>query len=125
MKLRVKGNSLRLRITRPELEQLMNEGRIEESITFAPGDRSHLTYSLQHTATATAPAVRFNPPSLEVLIPTAQAQHWSLGDDVGIYAAIELGEHNSLELIIEKDFACLHGSIEENRDAFPNPLAGA
>jgi hypothetical protein len=121
MKLRIKGNSLRLRITRPELDQLMNEGRIEETIAFAPDVRSHLTYSLEHVATSSAPTVRFTPPSLEVLIPTAQAQQWSLGDDVGIYATIDLGSCGSLDLLIEKDFACLHGSAEENSDAFPNP----
>ena len=125
MKLRIKGNSLRLRITRPELEQLMNEGRIEESISFAPDDESRLTYSLEHSATSSVPTVRFVAPSLEVRIPTAMAQSWSLGEDVGIYAAIDLGAHGSLELIIEKDFACMHGTAEENQDAFPNPRRSA
>lgn len=123
MKLRIKGNSLRLRITRPELDELINEGRIEESISFAAGDRSRLTYSLEHTATASAPTVRYDPPSLEVRIPTAQAQKWALGEDVGISAAIDLGPKGSLDLLLEKDFACLHGSEEENKDAFPNPNA--
>lgn len=123
MKLRIKGNSLRLRITRPELNRLIDEGRIEESISFAADDRSRLTYSLEHTATASAPTVRYVPPSLEVRIPTAQAQKWALGEDVGISAAIELGPRGSLDLLIEKDFACMHGNDEENRDAFPNPNA--
>lgn len=121
MKLRIKGNSLRLRVTRPELDRLMNDGRIEETITFAPDDRSSLTYALEHAATASAPTVRFAPSSLEVLIPTHQAQQWSLGEDVGIYSAVDIGPRGSLELIIEKDFSCLHGTAEENRDAFPNP----
>lgn len=123
MKLRIKGNSLRLRITRPELNRLMNEGRIEETISFAPDDRSRLIYSLEHTATTSAPTVRYVPPSLEVRIPTTQAQKWSLGEDVGISAKIDLGPKGSLDLLLEKDFACLHGGEEENRDAFPNPNA--
>ena len=123
MKLRIKGNSLRLRVTRPELERLMNEGRIEETVSFAPDDRSCLTYSLEHTATTAVPAVRFVPPSLEVRIPTAQAQKWSLSEDVGISATIDLGPKGSLDLLLEKDFACIQGSEEENRDAFPNPNA--
>lgn len=121
MKLRIHGNSLRLRITRPELDRLMNEGRIEETISFAPDGRSRLTYSLEYIATSSAPMVRFDPPALEIRIPTAQAQQWSAGEDVGIYAVIDLGAQGSLELIVEKDFACLHGTDEENRDAFPNP----
>lgn len=125
MKLRIKGNSLRLRISRPELDQLMRQGRIQEAICFAPDDRSRLVYSLEHTATTSAPTVRFDPPSLEVRIPSAQAQTWALGDDVGIYSTIDLGPHGSLELLIEKDFACMHGTSEENRDAFPNPRLSA
>ena len=121
MKLRIKGNSLRLRITRPELDRLMNEGRVEETISFAADDSSRLTYSLEHTAAALAPAVRFVPPSLEVRIPTAQARKWSAGEEVGIYAGVGLGPHGTLELLIEKDFACMHGTAEENREAFPNP----
>lgn len=125
MKLRIKGNSLRLRITRPELDRLMSEGRVEETISFAPDDRSRLTYSLEHTATTAFPVVRFIPPSLEVRIPTLQAQKWSLGEDVGIHATIDLGPKGSLELLLEKDFACLHGSEDENKDAFPNPYASS
>jgi hypothetical protein len=123
MKLRIKGNSLRLRVTRPELDQLMTEGRIEETISFAPDDRSNLTYSLEHTATTAVPTVRFVPPSLAVRIPTAQARKWSVGEDVGIRATIDLGSKGSLDLLLEKDFACIQGSEEENRDAFPNPNA--
>jgi Family of unknown function (DUF7009) len=121
MKLRIKGNSLRLRITRPELDQLMRNARIEESISFAPGDASRLTYSLEHIATTPSPTVSFQPPSLAVILPTAQAQQWAAGEDIGIYAAITLDPGSSLDLIVEKDFACLHGSADENRDAFPNP----
>lgn len=123
MKLRIKGNSLRLRITRSELDQLMHSARIEESIFFAPGDTSRLTYSLEHTAATPFPTVRFHPPSLAIVLPTSQAQQWAAGEDIGIYATIALDPGSSLDLIVEKDFACLHGSTEENRDAFPNPEA--
>jgi len=123
MKLRIKGNSLRLRVTRPEIERLMNEGRIDETVSFAPDDRSRLTYSLEQTTTTAVPTVRFVPPSLEVCIPAAQAQKWAFGEDVGINATIDLGPKGSLDLLLEKDFACIQGSEEENRDAFPNPNA--
>ncbi|HEX8710387.1 MAG TPA: hypothetical protein VF730_00850 [Terracidiphilus sp.] len=125
MKLRIKGNSLRLRITRPELDRLMSEGRIEDAICFASDGRSRLSYSLEHTATSSFPTVRFVSPSIEVRIPTAQAQEWSLSDEVGIYASIDLAASGSLDLAVEKDFACMHGTAEENRDAFPNPRLNA
>jgi hypothetical protein len=36
MKLSIKGNSLRIRITRSEFGKLIDTGRIEETIYFAP-----------------------------------------------------------------------------------------
>ncbi|HNY40926.1 MAG TPA: hypothetical protein PKJ41_11040, partial [Bryobacteraceae bacterium] len=37
MKLRVKGNSLRLRLTRPEVVRLREDGLVEESADFGAG----------------------------------------------------------------------------------------
>jgi 4-hydroxy-L-threonine phosphate dehydrogenase PdxA len=50
MKLRIKGNSLRLRLTRGEVERLANAEQIVESIKFGIGEREQLVYSLEpHT----------------------------------------------------------------------------
>ncbi|MGH9600687.1 MAG: DUF7009 family protein, partial [Terracidiphilus sp.] len=35
MKLRIQGNSLRLRVTRAELDRLAGNGRVEETVYFA------------------------------------------------------------------------------------------
>ena len=45
--------------------------------------------------------------------------------EVGVYAALEMGQAGSLEVVVEKDFACVDRSDNENSDAFPNPHAGA
>jgi hypothetical protein len=45
-------------------------------------------------------------------------------DQVGIAEDISLGSLGSLALLIEKDFACLDRSEEDNQDTFPNPNAG-
>jgi hypothetical protein len=36
-----------------------------------------------------------------------------------------MGPAGSLEVVVEKDFACLDRSDEGNSDNFANPLAGA
>lgn len=121
MKLRIKGNSLRLRVTRPELDRLMRDGRVEETTCFGLEAHSRLGYSLEHNPGVASASVRYDPPELAVILPTEQARQWANGDDTGIYARIAVAPDSSLELVVEKDFACLHGSAEENRDAFPNP----
>jgi hypothetical protein len=60
-----------------------------------------------------------------VLIPADQANTWIVTDQIGIAAEIKLGERGSLALLIEKDFACLDRSDEENEDTFVNPNSGA
>jgi hypothetical protein len=60
-----------------------------------------------------------------VLIPAEQANAWGATDQVGIAEDISLGSFGSLALLIEKDFACLDRSEEDNEDTFPNPNAGA
>jgi hypothetical protein len=47
---------------------------------------------------------------------------WSLETEVGIYARVPLGAEESLEVIVEKDFACLDRNDEESTDTFANPL---
>ena len=49
MKFRINGNSLRLRVTRSELERLVKNARIEETIYFSPDEQSRLTYVLEHS----------------------------------------------------------------------------
>ena len=45
MKLRLQGNSVRLRLTRSEVERLRETGLVEESVDFGPGEL--LAYRLQ------------------------------------------------------------------------------
>ncbi|MGA2851774.1 MAG: hypothetical protein ABSE46_22450 [Terracidiphilus sp.] len=61
---------------------------------------------------------------MAILIPADHANAWGTTDQVGIAEDISLGNLGSLALLIEKDFACLDRSDEDNQDTFPNPNAG-
>jgi hypothetical protein len=73
----------------------------------------------------TLPTVRYTEREITVLIPAGLADTWCSTDRVGIAERVSLGTFGSLDLIIEKDFACLDRSEDENRDTFANPHAGA
>ena len=124
MKLRIKGNSLRLRIARSEVARLLVGGCLEETIYFAPEANASFSYSLQAADSINAPTVQYTESGLAVLIPVDRANTWGMTDEVGIAANINLGRFGSLSLLIEKDFACLDQSDEDNQDTFPNPNAG-
>jgi hypothetical protein len=125
MKLRIKGNSLRLRLSRSEVDGLLRRERLEETIHFAPDADAKLTYALEQTSSVSVPTVRYTGKEVTVLIPAGLADTWCTTDMVGIAERVSLGTFGSLELVIEKDFACLDRSEEENGDTFANPHAGA
>ena len=125
MKLRIKGNSLRLRVSRSEVAKVLKGERVEETIYFAPEATARLTYALEREPSVTMPTVRYTAPEVTVLIPVDQALTWCLTDQVGIVENISLGSQGSLDVIVEKDFACLDRSDEDNQDTFANPHAEA
>jgi hypothetical protein len=118
MKLRIKGNSLRLRITRSELVQLMSVGRIVETIQFARASDARLTYALVVRNATNDLELEYRDHTVTVVLSPAAASRWAESEDVGVYAEGELA------LIVEKDFACLDGNDPQDADAFPNPHAG-
>lgn len=125
MKLRIKGNSLRLRVSQSDVAALIETGRIEETIYFAPGPACSWTYALTLQESLNQAEVFFQPLEVVVALPRERARAWAEGEQVGIYQDIDLGARGALSLIVEKDFACLDETDEANRDAFPNPKAQA
>ena len=123
MKLRIKGNALRLRVTRSELERLVNHARLEETIYFSRDGQSKLTYALEESSDAVEVTTRFSSSEIAVVLPTKDIERWRSSDQIGIYATMDLGAQGSLDLIVEKDFACLDLSDADNLDTFPNPNA--
>ena len=124
MKLRIKGNSLRVRITPSEMVRLLESGRIDETIHFAADENAHLTYALEHAPGATAISVRYSPNEVAVVLSSTEARRWSSGGDVGLYGETPTAR-GPIQVAVEKDFACLDKDDAENVDTFPNPHQGA
>lgn len=117
MKLRIQGNALRLRLTRKEVAQVHDCGRVESSIEFAPGRA--LGYALEGSPQATVVTASFDGCTIMVSAPTALLKEWAEGDRVSIEGAAQAG----VQVLIEKDFQCLHKPDHRDPDAYPNPLA--
>jgi hypothetical protein len=116
MKLRIHGNSLRLRVTQKEVARVREGGHVESFIEFAPG-RS-LVYLLEGSPTAETTSANFDGRAIRVTIPMHEMTDWVESDQVGIEARSDTG----VELLIEKDFKCLHRSVDQEPDAYPHPL---
>lgn len=124
MKLRIRGNSLRLRLTRPEVDAFGRTGRVSDRIVLAPG--RPFSYTLRRAADCAAIEARLLESGVEVRVPAAAAARWTGSDDVSLSVQQNNGEDGGLGILIEKDFACLvDREGEDDRDAYPNPRAEA
>jgi hypothetical protein len=124
MKLRLRGDSIRLRLTRSEVRALEQTGAVEEKTRLAPG--TELRYRLLACREARAIEAGFEDRTLTVRIPWEQAMAWSASSSVSLKATQGLEPGAELGLLIEKDFFCLKPREhvhEDESDMFPNPNA--
>jgi hypothetical protein len=121
MKLRIKGNALRLRLTQGEIRALADTGQVQERTAFPGGGQ--LIYRLRSDKKITDISVSYSGNIIEFRVPSALAQRWCGTDLVTLSAAPQAGA-DSVQLILEKDYACLVPRAgEDESDQFPHPRA--
>jgi hypothetical protein len=122
MKLRIRGNTLRLRLARGEVNQLAETGEVREAVAFGSGATDRLGYAIVASGDAAVTSARLSGGSVEVIVPRALAREWAANETVGFEAEQPVGGGLSLHILVEKDFACLTPRKgEDDTDAFPNP----
>jgi len=123
VKLRIHGNSLRLRLNQAEVAQFSKTGFVEDRVEFAHG--TSFAYALESLSDLSSPRAAFQNGWLRVQVPSASAMDWATTDRVGISGEQPLSSGQQLSILIEKDFQCLHGEESKDPDAYPNPLEKA
>ena len=123
MKLRIKGPTLRLRLSQGEIRALLEEGLVEERVPFASG--VDLVYRLRRDAATGEITASFGNGILEIRVPEANAREWCTTELVTLAHEQALPD-GSLRITLEKDFACLAPREgEDESDNFPHPQAGS
>ena len=120
MKIRIKGNSIRLRLTKSEVDTLAATGMIEEKTEF---DYNSFEYKLiTKNGIDTLDAVVDNN-TMTVLVPAKVAVEWPENTIVSHTHTKELKNGKSLLLLVEKDFKCIDAPPHEDQsDNYENPL---
>jgi hypothetical protein len=122
MKLRIRGNSLRLRLGQSEVRRLLDVGAVEESTEFGPPGEQPFSYAIHLAADERNVLARFAEGKIVVLVPRETARAWGESEQVGIEAEQPLAAGKSLKILVEKDFECLDRAVPEPQDdAFPHP----
>ena len=114
-----------MRVSRSELGRFLTGECIEETIHFSSEPDAKLTYRLETAADHVATRVNYRSGEVAVLLSKNHVKTWSDPSQVGIYTSVDIGLKGSLDLVVEKDFACLDKSDEDNLDTFANPHADA
>ncbi len=76
MKLRIHGNSLRLRLSQSEVAQFSKTGFVEDSIQFAPG--ASFAYALESMSSLSAPQACYSNGWLRIQVPGADGHRMGL-----------------------------------------------
>ncbi len=122
MKVRIRGNSLRLRLLKSEVRRLAEEGTVEETTEFAPGQI--LKYSVESHEHVRQMQATFEAGSIRIFLPRLQALEWANSDEISLIGEQPAAGNGPLKLLVEKDFTCLNPRAvwqEEQHDNYANP----
>ena len=123
MKLRIRDNSIRLRLTRGEVESISTDGLVSASVPFSGGVK--FDYVLESSPACVKPVAMFSNNVLSVRLPEKDVIEWAGTEAVSISAEQLLDDGGQLNLLVEKDFACLAPREGENEsDMYPHPEEG-
>jgi hypothetical protein len=121
MKLRIKGSSIRLRLTQSEVAEFAETGKCEDRTEFADPSQ-HFSYAVITDPKAEEVSANFENGRISIFIPQAIAEKWFPAEQTGISAEQNLPSGKKLRILIEKDFACLTPRAEEDEsDNYPHP----
>jgi hypothetical protein len=122
VKIRIKDNSIRLRLTRGEVDAMRDNG-VVTSITGFPGGRQ-FKYSLESSPASVNPAAFYSDNEIRVRLPETVVLAWATTEQVSIEGDQVLDDGEKLSILVEKDFACLAPRDgEDESDMYSHPEA--
>ena len=116
MKLRLQGSTLRLRLRRSEIENLMNSGQVQDTVQFSNGG---MIYSLVLDDSVGTPNAEFRGHEISVRLPRDLGLSWCRGTETAI-----LSDRVTPTVLIERDFVRTAVEEPDDYDRFTTPRAG-
>lgn len=118
MKIRIKGNSVRYRLSKTDVDLLTTQGRHEERTSFG---EAIFTYALQRKEEGEVLTASYTGHTITVYIPDTLLNGWAKNEVIGFEARMPIGNNENLYLLVEKDFKCLDDTTEDQSDNYDNP----
>ena len=118
MKIRIKDNTIRFRLTKPEVAELCEKGYCASHTDF---DNLTFVYAVKINSQISVITADFKENTILINIPEEQVKDWNRNDHIGFENVQSLKNGKTLHLLIEKDFTCLDARLEDESDNYPNP----
>ena len=99
MKLRIRGNSIRLRLLRREVTEFGASGVFEENIDFGT---SKLTYVLRRTSEIKELSAEFKDDKITIFVPSDAAQNWTETELITLAGEQKISNGVVLKILVEK-----------------------
>jgi hypothetical protein len=123
LKLRILDNSIRLRLTQSEVDDVNAEGLVRGRVRFAGSNT--FDYVLESSPATVKPEAHISNNVLTVRVPRMDIERWAGSEQVSIESEQGLDDGGYLKILVEKDFHCLAPRDgEDESDMFPHPDAG-
>ncbi len=123
MKLRIRDNSVRVRLTRGEVDTLRDNGVVSARTGF-PGSRE-FQYRVESSPASVIPGAFFSDNVVTVRLPETTVLAWANSEQVSIAGEQRLDDGEQLMILVEKDFACLAPRKgEDESDMYEHPDSG-
>jgi hypothetical protein len=110
MKLRIRGNSVRLRVTKTELAKIADTGKIDDLVRFS--SEQSLRYGIEVRPTGAVTAA-FTGAELLVALPKARLDLWLRPTEVSVEGSQPIGGGKVLQIVLEKDDRTPRGSGDD------------
>ena len=118
MKIRIKENSVRFRLTKSEVATFCKEGFFALQTDF---NEKVFNYAVKAVKGIENLSVSYEGDSIQMLVPDAVRKDWADSNRIGFENTIETKNGKSIYLLLEKDFVCLDETTEDQSDNYPNP----
>lgn len=121
MKVRIKGNSIRYRLTKSEVAEFCANGKIT---TWTDFNEHALYYTLMSDKSCKEMTVALDSHIIIVKVPESYKKEWQREDKIGFQHTMILNNGKTMGILVEKDFVCLNERDEDESDNYSNPKAG-
>ena len=118
MKIRIKGNSIRLRLTKTDVQNLKKNNFVEETTTI--GNRQVFKYALVIDTNIPQISASFNESKITIYLSKSEAEIITNADEITVKGSQKNGAEKDLFLLVEKDLKCLDSASEDQSDMYEN-----